>query len=489
MDPTTNWNNWLAGQSYLETSYQNTGNPSSSARGYFQFINPTAQRAQNAGLPDPRAGGYDDQANAAKAYIQHFHPDAASAIDSGDFGAATKLLRGEWPSLPGGSQPQNSGRYSTWSQILNGQGPRPDGSSSTAPMSAALAQNTYSPQGRPTMSDQSPALFGGNPTPVGLAGGIGRMLGIGTEPELGRRLQNAGAALMSVGNFGKPGMEGAAAMQAAANQPHYNIVADPYGNRYAIDTRTGRPISLSAPGAQAPGFNNQVGGPQGQQEQPQQAQPGGPLSYGGVSDYDGLLGPDMIKQAHEDSQKRMDAMDQAAASAQSTIDLNNQAMRLSQDPGTQAAQGPGLGTMIRDKTADATNGSFSWGGGIDIAKVHDLDKLHAKLVANNLKDMPGVKTALPEIRFGEQASADLEKPAATNQQIYSNNIQDAQRVLDARKIARQHYANGGILGPAFSKHLEDYQSAHPVAQDDAVKTKAPGAAPGFKILSVTNPSQ
>jgi hypothetical protein len=65
--------------------------------------------------------------------------------------------------------------------------------------------------GNASMADQ-PVLFGGNPTPVGAFGAIGRMLGIGSEPELGRRLRNAGAALLSVNNPG-----GAAALQSAAN--------------------------------------------------------------------------------------------------------------------------------------------------------------------------------------------------------------------------------------------------------------------------------
>src|SRR6185312_17144056 len=54
-------------------------------------------------------------------------------------------------------------------------------------------------------------LFGGNPTPVGALGGLGRMLGIGTEDGLGRRLQNAGASLIAINN-----PQGGAALQQAA---------------------------------------------------------------------------------------------------------------------------------------------------------------------------------------------------------------------------------------------------------------------------------
>lgn len=115
-----NWDRFLKGLSYLETSGQNVGNSGSSAKGYFQFINGTAAMAVKAGLPDPRAGGYDQQAAATRAYIKRFHPDAAAAIESGDNRKAATILNGEWPSLPGGSQQQNPNRYTQWSNILNG---------------------------------------------------------------------------------------------------------------------------------------------------------------------------------------------------------------------------------------------------------------------------------------------------------------------------------------------------------------------------------
>lgn len=115
-----NWDRFLKGLSYLETSGQNVGNATSSAKGYFQFINGTAAVATKAGLPDPRVGDYNQQAAATRAFIQRFHPDAAAAIESGDVGKASTILNGTWPSLPGGSQPQNANRYTQWSNIVNG---------------------------------------------------------------------------------------------------------------------------------------------------------------------------------------------------------------------------------------------------------------------------------------------------------------------------------------------------------------------------------
>ena len=133
-----NWNRWLRAQSFLESP---NGLPSatSSAKGFFQFVNGTAQKAVDAGLPDPRAGKYEDQANATQQYIQHFYPDAASAINNGDFATATKLLRNEWPSLPGGSQMQSPGQYRRWMSILGDETPAtlvPSGGVSVTPTSS-----------------------------------------------------------------------------------------------------------------------------------------------------------------------------------------------------------------------------------------------------------------------------------------------------------------------------------------------------------------
>ena len=120
-----NWDNFLSGLSFLETSQQNApGGPGHSASGYFQFQPPTAGRATGAGLADPRVGSYGDQAGATMQYIKRFHPEAAAAIDRGEFGPAIASLRGEWPSLPGGSQPQSAARYGVFAQELRGGGPR-----------------------------------------------------------------------------------------------------------------------------------------------------------------------------------------------------------------------------------------------------------------------------------------------------------------------------------------------------------------------------
>jgi hypothetical protein len=122
-----NWTNFLSGLSYLETSQGGGGNASSTAQGYFQFLAGTAAKARGQGIADPRSGSYSDQAAATRAYIERNYPQAAAAISRGDFAAAIAALNQEWPSLPGGSQPQSASRYAVFGQELHGGGPRPPG--------------------------------------------------------------------------------------------------------------------------------------------------------------------------------------------------------------------------------------------------------------------------------------------------------------------------------------------------------------------------
>ena len=121
-----NWNRFLSGLSYLETSQTNArATAGHSAAGFFQFQPATAERAKSAGIADPRFGDYEAQAGATMDFIKHFHPAAAAAIERGDFSAAAADLRGEWPSLPGGSQQQSAERYRTFEEVLRGRSPRP----------------------------------------------------------------------------------------------------------------------------------------------------------------------------------------------------------------------------------------------------------------------------------------------------------------------------------------------------------------------------
>lgn len=114
---------FLDALTYLETDHRNIGNATSSAKGYFQFLDGTAAKARRAGLRDPQHGDYAQEAEATMEYIKRFYPKAAAAIDAGDYATADAILRKEWSSLPGGSQPQSRARYRTFFGILRGDAP------------------------------------------------------------------------------------------------------------------------------------------------------------------------------------------------------------------------------------------------------------------------------------------------------------------------------------------------------------------------------
>jgi hypothetical protein len=126
------WENFLSGLSFLETSHTGAPSTQSSARGFFQFTSATRRDAIGAGIPDPAVGDYGAQRRATEQFIRRFHPDAAAALDRGDFSAAVGMLNQRWPSLPGGSQAtQSAGRYATFREELRGGGPRPPGAGTT----------------------------------------------------------------------------------------------------------------------------------------------------------------------------------------------------------------------------------------------------------------------------------------------------------------------------------------------------------------------
>lgn len=94
------------------------------AEGLFQFTPITVQDYRNAGLPgDPRYGTAQEQAQRAWMFIERFHPDAARAIDAGNFQEANRLLGGRWASLPGSQwdERQNPENYRIAEQYLKGE--------------------------------------------------------------------------------------------------------------------------------------------------------------------------------------------------------------------------------------------------------------------------------------------------------------------------------------------------------------------------------
>jgi hypothetical protein len=308
------------------------------------------------------------------------------------------------------------------------------------------------------------ALFGGQ-TPGGAIGDFLRnTVGIGAGGGVGRNIANAGAALQSISN-----PSGGAALMNANNMPlfrqNFSTFTDPYGRQGVLNHKNGSVTMF------------------GQDGQPMVA--GGQPGASGAPDTATALAqtPKAMQERlaldQKTSSEKMNALDDAAGKAQAYIDQNNYAMSLSKDP--SVLQGPGLWNQLRQTAADNTGGTI---GGIDVAKQHEFAKLNTQLVQNDLRQMPGIRTAAPEIKFGEMGSADTEKPAATNQQIYAQNIQNAQRVIATRDIARQHMQTRGVLGPQFSKDVQSYNDANPVYQGDAIKGGT--AAPAFKVLGVRN---
>ena len=118
-DEQRNVRNFMRGLSFLETS----NNPRIAARseggntGFFRQNANDAAWAIAHGLPDPRVGTYQQQADANFAYMQKY-PGAQEAIRRGDFKEAARLLHKNWVGLPGGSQPQSAARMREWLRIL-----------------------------------------------------------------------------------------------------------------------------------------------------------------------------------------------------------------------------------------------------------------------------------------------------------------------------------------------------------------------------------
>lgn len=448
MDPTVPPNYMQYAMSRESGGDPNAQNPLSSASGLFQFTDGTSDDVRR---KHPELGltpGWHKDPNQAPIGMQAFTNDNAKILSDNNVPVTNNSLYlahrfGAEGALKALNADVNAPVSSVFGDAVMKANPdlrnKKIGDLTGAVGKTPMADNT------PILSANSVAggpstLFGGNPTPVGAVGALARLIGIGTEDNLGRHLQNAGAGLIAAG--GKP--EAAAELQNAANRPlfmqRFTTGRDALGRTFMVDTHTGQ---MSYPGA-APSD----GEPQTLQNQLAQT----PVALAKRAEAD-----------QEASAEKMKSLEDAAAQAQGIIDQNNEAMALSKDPST--IQGPGLWNMFRQKLSENTNGSL---GGMDLSKQAALEKINSNLVGSMLSAQKGVRFAAPEIKFGETASADTEKPAAANQQIYSNNIQNARRVIAARDIARKYMAKYSVLGSEYSKELQDYQNKNPVYQPTSV---------------------
>lgn len=122
-----NWERFLEGLGYLESSMRNMppgSNPFSSAAGYLQDVRGTRAYQMRMGWGDPWAGGWENQRDVNRRWIEHDFPQAAEAIARGDYMPAIRILRGKiFPSLPGGPQQQSAQRYPEFWRILGGEPP------------------------------------------------------------------------------------------------------------------------------------------------------------------------------------------------------------------------------------------------------------------------------------------------------------------------------------------------------------------------------
>ena len=94
---------------YLESS-QKPGqvNRKTNATGYFQFIPGTVKMGENYGIRNFRqrilSNDMQEATSALMEFIKIHHPRAHALILKGNYDAAFPLIKGTWPSVPGGSQ-------------------------------------------------------------------------------------------------------------------------------------------------------------------------------------------------------------------------------------------------------------------------------------------------------------------------------------------------------------------------------------------------
>jgi hypothetical protein len=336
------------------------------------------------------------------------------------------------------------------------------GSPMAAPMKQAFAQagtpsmpDPTQPQAPQPQVPQDPStlstLFGGNPTPVGGIGAIARMLGIGSEPNLGRSLQNAGAALQAPGNWGRSGAEGAAAMQNAANAPHFQVVPTADGSRIVIDTRTGSPVSVNGNAVGPGGVAAPAAGP-GQTPNAQNA-----------------YNEDLAKQSADE----MAASQTAYEAAKETKNLAGQARNLVNDPGLSLGASGELRNEAKKYLKQYT--------GVDLGGVDQSDQfgtLAKTFAANQAKAMGVTRYAGPEIAMASRSSISENNTKEANLQHIADLEHLADRTM-AQHEARVAYAKGhnGILGPGFQQSLDAADAATPTYQLNPGMQSAPANRP------------
>jgi len=169
-----NWDNYMAGLAYKETTYNGT-TITSGNRGFFQQNGNDVMDAQRRGVANPQhinTGTYQQQLAANKDYIERYSPAAARAIENGNFAEADRLLNGHWTSLPGGAQANQRGRDDTgvtrqemFEKIRRGEGTRPPGEADVTATTPRAAPTEPSTRAAPSVSSMPGAKMAPNGEP------------------------------------------------------------------------------------------------------------------------------------------------------------------------------------------------------------------------------------------------------------------------------------------------------------------------------------
>jgi hypothetical protein len=177
--------------------------------GYFQTNQADVDDAIRRGVPAPIAqamnngggrGNYSaaQQTAAVAEYIKVLNPTAAAAASSGDWTTANSLLKGKWPSLPGGKS-YRPGNDAEAQKYLNAGAPAP---ALTDPSAGNYSGSSNPAQPSPFLSPEPPPYTLMDPSQQALLDNVAQTTSQSTLP--GSGLAAPGTGSSSGGGGGKP---------------------------------------------------------------------------------------------------------------------------------------------------------------------------------------------------------------------------------------------------------------------------------------------
>lgn len=305
---------------------------------------------------------------------------------------------------------------------------------------------------QPTAGQATPAMLAAMTGGQGALSNGGNALDRFNAPDT---LGNVGAWLMAAGgDKSAPGM--LAALNSKQKEQNYSVVTDKLGRQMVFDHRTGKFM-------QAGGGVGGAGNPQNVDD----ALAATPEALAARA-----------KNTQDESSKKMGALSDAAAAAADLKAKALEAMELSKDP--DVYQGGLAHAAASAANLPIIGGMF----GKSIQKTAALDKINAELTAAYMKSMGSMRVAGPEIKFGQMGSADLDKPGATNQQIYSDYMRHADQAQKAYELGSQHMKTHGVLGQAFTDDLNQMYRDNPSAALNPELKSQPALPKGVQSIKV-----